>query len=45
MGTLLDKPVTEKHSEGGADNDLVFGVSEMQGWRVDMVRRREFPSS
>ena len=38
MGTLLDKPMTVKETEGGEENDLIFGVSAMQGWRVDMVR-------
>ncbi|GMI41699.1 hypothetical protein TrCOL_g4531 [Triparma columacea] len=37
MGTLLDKPVTEKQdSEEGSGHGLKFGVSSMQGWRIDM---------
>jgi len=37
MGTLLDKPITEKeHSESGSSHGLTYGVSSMQGWRVDM---------
>lgn len=37
MGTLLDKPVTEKeHTESGTAHNLHYGVSSMQGWRVDM---------
>ncbi|XP_022192901.1 protein phosphatase 1A isoform X1 [Nilaparvata lugens] len=36
MGTFLDKPKTEKHNEHGCGNGLRFGVSSMQGWRVEM---------
>ena len=37
MGTLLDKPVTEKEDTAmGECNGLKYGVSGMQGWRVDM---------
>ncbi|KAK9496960.1 hypothetical protein O3M35_004411 [Rhynocoris fuscipes] len=36
MGTFLDKPKTEKHNEHGAGNGLRYGVSSMQGWRVEM---------
>mmetsp|Transcript_4452 Transcript_4452/g.9314 ORF Transcript_4452/g.9314 Transcript_4452/m.9314 type:complete len:334 (-) Transcript_4452:381-1382(-) len=36
MGTLLDKPVTEKETEVGESNDMKYGVSSMQGWRVEM---------
>ena len=37
MGTLLDKPVTEKEdTEEGEAHGLRYGVSSMQGWRVDM---------
>ncbi|GMI13085.1 hypothetical protein TrLO_g1892 [Triparma laevis f. longispina] len=37
MGTLLDKPVTEKEdTEEGVAHGLRYGVSSMQGWRVDM---------
>ncbi|CAM9604802.1 unnamed protein product, partial [Ectocarpus sp. 12 AP-2014] len=37
MGTLLDKPVTEKETETETgSNGLEFGASAMQGWRVDM---------
>lgn len=37
MGTLLDKPITEKHTqeERGGDG-LRYGASAMQGWRVEM---------
>lgn len=36
MGAFLDKPKTEKHNEGGVGNGLRFGLSSMQGWRVEM---------
>ncbi|XP_060042948.1 protein phosphatase 1B isoform X2 [Erinaceus europaeus] len=36
MGAFLDKPKTEKHTAHGAGNGLRFGLSSMQGWRVEM---------
>lgn len=36
MGAFLDKPKTDKHTETGAGNGLRFGLSSMQGWRVEM---------
>ena len=36
MGAFLDKPKTEKHNESGSGNGLRFGLSSMQGWRVEM---------
>jgi protein phosphatase 1B len=36
MGAFLDKPKTDKHNETGHGNGLRFGVSTMQGWRVEM---------
>ena len=36
MGTFLDKPKTEKHNETGSGNGLRYGLSSMQGWRVEM---------
>lgn len=36
MGAFLDKPKTEKHNAHGAGNGLRFGLSSMQGWRVEM---------
>jgi len=36
MGSFLDKPIVEKETLDGAGNDLVWGVSAMQGWRVEM---------
>lgn len=36
MGAFLDKPKTEKHTEEGHGNGLRFGLSSMQGWRIEM---------
>lgn len=36
MGAFLDKPKTEKHNCCGMGNGLSYGLSSMQGWRVDM---------
>lgn len=36
MGSFLDKPKTEKTNEAGQGNDLAYGVSAMQGWRIEM---------
>ena len=36
MGTLLDKPITEKETHTDAANGYRYGVSAMQGWRVEM---------
>jgi protein phosphatase 1B len=36
MGAFLDKPKTEKYNETGVGNGLRFGLSSMQGWRVEM---------
>jgi len=36
MGAFLDKPKTEKLNEKGKGNGLSFGVSSMQGWRMEM---------
>lgn len=36
MGAFLDKPKTDKTNEHGAGNGLRYGVSSMQGWRVEM---------
>jgi len=36
MGAFLDKPKTEKHTEVGTGNGLRYGLSSMQGWRVEM---------
>ncbi|XP_069881600.1 protein phosphatase 1B isoform X3 [Dipodomys merriami] len=36
MGAFLDKPKTDKHNAHGAGNGLRYGLSSMQGWRVEM---------
>ncbi|CUM55009.1 unnamed protein product [Debaryomyces tyrocola] len=36
MGQILSQPVTEKISEHGVDKHLAYGISCMQGWRVNM---------
>lgn len=36
MGQILSQPVTEKISEKGVDKHLAYGLSCMQGWRVNM---------
>ena len=36
MGAFLDKPNTDKHCLTGSGNGLRFGLSSMQGWRVEM---------
>lgn len=36
MGAFLDKPKTEKYNCCGEGNGLSYGLSSMQGWRVDM---------
>ena len=36
MGSFLDKPKTEKSNESGHGNDLSYGLSAMQGWRIEM---------
>lgn len=36
MGAFLDKPKIEKESSSGQGNNLCYGVSSMQGWRVEM---------
>ncbi|KAG8994058.1 Protein phosphatase 2C 2 [Tulasnella sp. JGI-2019a] len=36
MGQTLSEPVTEKHSATGEDERYIYGVSEMQGWRIGM---------
>ncbi|CAH6719418.1 protein phosphatase 2C homolog 2 [[Candida] jaroonii] len=36
MGQILSQPVTEKHSENSGDDHIVYGLSCMQGWRVNM---------
>lgn len=36
MGAFLDKPKTEKEVSKGSGNGLLYGVSSMQGWRIEM---------
>lgn len=36
MGSFLDKPKTEKTNESGHGNELRYGLSAMQGWRIEM---------
>lgn len=36
MGAFLDKPKTDKHNEHGRGNGLRYGLSSMQGWRIEM---------
>lgn len=36
MGGFLDKPKTDKHNEHGEGNGLIYGLSSMQGWRIEM---------
>lgn len=36
MGQILSQPVVEKHSEDGKDKYLAYGLSCMQGWRINM---------
>ena len=36
MGAFLDKPKTEKHTLKGHGNGIRYGVSAMQGWRMEM---------
>ena len=36
MGAFLEKPKTEKSVSVGEDHDLRWGVSAMQGWRLEM---------
>ncbi|XP_011682451.1 protein phosphatase 1B isoform X2 [Strongylocentrotus purpuratus] len=36
MGAFLEKPNTEKENERGSGNGLRYGLSSMQGWRVEM---------
>ncbi|CAF0790251.1 unnamed protein product [Didymodactylos carnosus] len=36
MGQFLDKPKVDKSPEKGKIDDIRYGLSHMQGWRVDM---------
>jgi len=36
MGAFLDKPKTEKYNESRSVSHLKYGISSMQGWRIEM---------
>lgn len=36
MGAFLDKPKTEKYNESQEGSGLRYGLSSMQGWRIEM---------
>ena len=36
MGAYMSAPITEKHGEEDENNNFEYGVSSMQGWRIDM---------
>jgi len=36
MGAFLDKPKTEKYNESRTAGGLRYGISSMQGWRIEM---------
>jgi len=36
MGAFLDKPKTEKYNESRQAGGLRYGISSMQGWRIEM---------
>jgi protein phosphatase 1B len=36
MGSFLDKPKTDKTNQTGEGNQLRYGLSSMQGWRIEM---------
>lgn len=36
MGAFLDKPKTEKYNESKVGGGLRYGLSSMQGWRIEM---------
>lgn len=36
MGAFLDKPKTDKEVSKGDGNGLRYGLSSMQGWRIEM---------
>jgi len=36
MGAFLDKPKTEKYNESRVGGGLRYGLSSMQGWRIEM---------
>ncbi len=36
MGQTLSEPVVEKHSSAGSNERFIYGLSDMQGWRISM---------
>ena len=36
MGAFLEKPKTEKYNESKSGAGLRYGLSSMQGWRIEM---------
>lgn len=36
MGQILSQPVTAKHSDSNQNKYLAYGLSSMQGWRINM---------
>lgn len=36
MGSFLDKPRTDKHNTTESNDKLSYGLSSMQGWRIEM---------
>ena len=36
MGAFLEKPKTEKYNESKTGAGLRYGLSSMQGWRLEM---------
>lgn len=41
MGAYLSQPNTTKTSSDGGNNNMSYGFSAMQGWRVSMEVRRK----
>lgn len=37
MGQTLSEPVVDKHSTEGGDARVIYGASEMQGWRISIL--------
>jgi hypothetical protein len=43
MGSFLEKPITEKDTDRGDGPGMTWGVSSMQGWRIEMEVRLQRP--
>lgn len=41
MGSYLSQPVTDKETHEGENDVFSYGVSAMQGWRTEMVRKKK----